>query len=421
MTRRNNLLVMSVLRELICLGCVVLLIESKVAAQVEAVEATPSAESKRPDWVGKTPYEEGDTYVWPVASQAGVSFTEGGAEASLRQNAVAAVKEYIEIRLIRDEEAGRVLSQNSDLRKWTFRDILAPDRFTEHDGNRHSYRRYGVLRFTPQVNREIERRWQQHLKSSRHSPFGDSQSQVVYTYDAPVWRISPIWIFAAVAIVLLLALRNPHARRVIVGLVLGGIVLLFLVSVMWYRTAESPAEVATVRIPTPDNDTIPIGQAEAASVKPAADAKEPEWIHEKPDTRGRHDKFAISSGKFADPSMVKESLDAKLAAAAERRVSYVLGEPNLAEKLHINSAYVRDRCITERYDAEDNGQNETYLHLKFDEKFDHEVKKRYREYVSTSRVEKLGGTTLGVLGVIAAALAYLRFTKPREERVKRDG
>jgi hypothetical protein len=91
----------------------------------------------------------------------------------------------------------------------------------------------------------------------------------------------------------------------------------------------------------------------------------------------------------------------------------------MAEKLHIDANYLRDRCIADRYVAEDNGHTETFIRLKFDRRFDDEVKKRYREYLSTSRVEKLGGATLGVLGVIAAALAILRFTKPRDEAIKR--
>jgi hypothetical protein len=219
--------------------------------------------------------------------------------------------------------------------------------------------------------------------------------------------------------VLAVALSNPRARRVLVGLICGGLVLFFFVSVSWYRMSESPAEVATVRIPTPDEDGIPIGQVEMADVKPAADTKEPEWIHDKPGWHGGSYNVVVASGELADPSMSRVNLDVKIAAAAERHVCDVLGEPNMAEKLHIDATYIRSGCIAGEYVAEDNGRSETFVRLKFDEKFDNEVKRRYKEYLSTSRVEKLGGATLGVLGVIAAALAYLRFTKPREERIKR--
>lgn len=219
--------------------------------------------------------------------------------------------------------------------------------------------------------------------------------------------------------VLAVALSNPRARRVLIGLIIGGTLLSLFIMASWYGMASSPAEVAPVRIPTPDEETIPIGQAEMAAVKPAGSTKEPEWIRDKRGPRGDAYYDVVSSGELADPSMSKVNLDVKMAAAAERHVSDVLGEPNMAEKLNIDTTYLRDRCIAGEYSAEDNGRSETFIRLKFDRRFDDEVKKRYREYVSAARVEKLGGATLGVLGVIAAALTYLRYTKPREDRVKR--
>jgi hypothetical protein len=229
-----------------------------------------------------------------------------------------------------------------------------------------------------------------------------------------------ILLLIAIAVgVLAVALSNPHARRVLVGLIIGGVLFFLFVSVSWYRVSESPAEVAAVRIPTPDEGGIPIGQAEMADVKPAGDTKEPEWIKVKRGRLGDAYYEVISSGELADPSMSKENLDVRMAAAAERHVADVLGEPNMAEKLHIDANYIRNSCVAGEHVAEDNGHSETFVRLKFDRRFDDEVKKRYREHLSTSRVEKLGGATLGVLGVIAAALAYLRFMKPREDGIKR--
>ncbi len=110
MRRRDYVLLLTVLRELVCLGCIVLLIESKVAAQEAVAES-----AARPTWVDKAPYEDGDTYVWPVASGARNTYYSSAADAEsmLRQAAVAAVKNFIEVRLIREEEAGEEAGRES--------------------------------------------------------------------------------------------------------------------------------------------------------------------------------------------------------------------------------------------------------------------------------------------------------------------
>lgn len=442
MRRRDYVLLLSVLRELVCLGCIVLLIESKVAAQEEVAES--AASEARPTWVDKAPYEDGDTYVWPVASGARNTYYSSAADAEsmLRQAAVAAVKNFIEVRLIREEEAGEALSRNNELRKLTLKKILDPERYVETSGS-SGYRVHGVLRITPQVCREIERRWQEHPSnpqsriparslsmSSARSADGNMHVQVDTSL---AW--SPI-ILLGVGVFVGWLIMNRHAQTSFVKFARFGLVFTIILIVGWMFMAgstiehRSPAHIHThtnayptvgpVATSTPMATLTttygekPAMEAESDShvdsipVDTAESAARPAWTNDSPHTSGDAYYIVVRS-KVSDPKFREEALDLKMEAAAKQYLDDVL--PGASRTLDLPAELLHSKCLVQRHDVPDTG--ESYVQLKFNQRFVADIKNRYRQSLSTARVEKLGGATLGVLGVMAAALAYLRYTTAR--------
>ncbi|MCC7085127.1 MAG: MerC domain-containing protein [Pirellulales bacterium] len=237
--------------------------------------------------------------------------------------------------------------------------------------------------------------------------------------------------------VLAVALANSHTRRTMMRLAIG-IAFLALIAGAYFASRSGSLEsqrraktmsrlqqigndfMAEAQDPASrklsQNTTLPMLAATVAETRGEKPKQKqdvvPTWIDEAPQWRVEEYYVVVRSGETSDPAMRKELLDIKMAAEAGRYIDeFVLQDPDAAEAVKIDTAYLRQHCVAAEYESAESA--ESFVHMKFDRRFDDEVKRRYRAYASTSRVEKLGGVTLGVLGAIAAALAYLRFTKPR--------
>jgi hypothetical protein len=438
-----------------------------VATESDKSSDTKPEKNGRPDWVDKQPYQDGDTYVWPVVSDS--QLVGQDTESSLRRNAEKVVREFIDVRLLRDEEAVLHLSNSNELRKLMLKEILAPDRYlepmvrgqfgkyvpkeewdrkTSHSESRDSkdyYRRHAVLRFTPEVNRELERRWQQH-PSNPVNRVAASEARSAEVVHVPAEYTMAWNLIILLAIILFVGwlIINRHARTPMMKQLPVAVVIILVVFGYWMIRAEKMenqrrgamqsrlrsigqsfnGEAAKVSSPEKSSDAkVPIDAAKpdaAALSGDRATTSAPTWLNDPPQKRGEAYYVVVRSGEVSDVAMREESLDVKMVAASQRYIDEMLyRDSDVSRAAKIDAPYLRDHCVAAEYTSTETGSEETFVQLKFDQRFRDEVKSRFRQHVSTSRVEQLGSISLGVLGVLAAALAFLRFTKPRVENVKR--
>jgi len=273
---------------------------------------------------------------------------------------------------------------------------------------------------------------------------------------APTWaKLVPVTLILLGIAMAVVLFANPHFRGFLqsrpAAIILGAcailfVMFLFVVRVSYHTVAMRSSsieeriatearearearsrEVATSRPPTRP-------QAEPGSIEPKADhptdaapvtaektevdpASLPDWVHREPYRSDDSYYVVARSGDFTDSFARDEMLSAQIVNAADRYIREVMPRSAaFADAVKFDPAYLRSTYLDAQYPPVGSGATgeETFVRLKFDSHFRDEVDRRWREFVSSDRLEKLSGYSAVGLALLGVVYIYLRATSPKQ-------
>ncbi len=151
------------------------------------------------------------------------------------------------------------------------------------------------------------------------------------------------------------------------------------------------------------------GDATASS--PIEHAKRPDWVNQPPSKQGDNYFVAVASGRYADPAVRDQMLEAKMVAAANRYLDEIVyRQPGASDAVGIDADFLQS--IVRQRDVSP-AKDEAYVQLEFTKRFRDEVDRRYKSFLSLGRLEQLGGVAAGAIVLLGGLYCYLRATQPR--------
>jgi len=264
--------------------------------------------------------------------------------------------------------------------------------------------------------------------------------------SSPAWSKLAMLALALLGIAGLGALiANPHFRAflqsrpgaiALAACPIAVIVVLFLVRAS-YHSAKMSAEIDAAQatafeaahrniapkpISTPRSNkpassktTVSTLPSDVTAERPEAEpASLPDWVHLEPSPPDDPYYVVVNSGDYnADAFARDEMLSAQMVNAADSYIREVMRRPAaVAEAVKFDPDYLRSTCVETQYSAA--AGDKTYVRLKFDYHFRDEVDHRWREFVSSGRLEKLSGFSAVGLALLGVVYIYLRATSPKQ-------
>jgi hypothetical protein len=172
------------------------------------------------------------------------------------------------------------------------------------------------------------------------------------------------------------------------------------------RNSDKPASSKTTAAAPPNETTAEQTESDPPSL--------PEWVHR--ESRPSDDPYyvVVNSGDYnADTFARDEMLSAQMVNAADRYIREVMRRPaRVADAVKFDPDYLRSTCVETQHSAA--AGEKTYVQLKFDNHFRDEVDRRWREFVSSDRLEKLSGFSAVGLTLLGVVYIYLRATSPKQ-------
>jgi hypothetical protein len=265
------------------------------------------------------------------------------------------------------------------------------------------------------------------------------QALTMAEYQVTTWAklvLVTVILLGIAAVVALLA--NPHFRAFLhsrpAAIILAACAMLFVLFLfaarVSYHEERTVTEARSPEAVTSHPPTRP--QAERGPLEPKVDratdaasvtaertevdpASLPDWVHREP-SRGDDPYYVVArSGDFTDAFARDEMLSAQMVNAADRYIREVRPAA-FADAVKFEPAYLRSSYLDAQYPPAGSGAagEETFVRLKFDSRFRDEVDHRWREFVSSDRLEKLSGYSAVGLALLGVVYIYLRATSPKQ-------
>jgi hypothetical protein len=261
---------------------------------------------------------------------------------------------------------------------------------------------------------------------------------------APTWaKLVPVTLILLGIAVAVALLANPHFRALLqsrpAAIILAVcaivvVMLLFTARVSYHAAIVSssntnapiPASpIVASRPPTrPPSEkkgsTQPKAEPQTHSTPLTAENSEtdaaslPEWVHRKPNITEDPYYVVVSSDEYsADAFSRDEMLNARIGDAADRYIREVMRRPTVADAVKFDPLYLRSAYLDTEAGTATAGE-QVFVRLKFDSRFQAEVDHRWRQLVSSDRLEKLSGFSAVGLALLGVVYIYLRATSPKQ-------
>jgi hypothetical protein len=198
---------------------------------------------------------------------------------------------------------------------------------------------------------------------------------------------------------------------------------------------EDPLDIALIEL-TPSVEVRPPSRppAERGSTESKADrqadatpataekfetdsASLPDWVHREPARSDDPYYVVASSGEYSSDAFARdEMLSAQMVNAADRYIREVMRRPAaVADAVKFDPAYLRSTYVDAQYPPAGSAAGEkTFVRLKFDSRFRDEVDHRWRQFVSSERLERLSGYSAVGLALLGVVYIYLRATSSKQ-------
>jgi hypothetical protein len=174
------------------------------------------------------------------------------------------------------------------------------------------------------------------------------------------------------------------------------------------RNSDKPTNSKTTAAALPSETTAERSETDPASL--------PDWVHREPSPSDNPYYVVVNSGDFTEDSFAREEmLNAQTANAVDQYIRTVMRRPaEVVEAVKFDPSYLRSTYSDEQYPPAGAATTEkSYVRLKFDSRFRDEVDRRWRDFVSSDRLEKLSGFSAVGLALLGVVYIYLRATSPK--------
>lgn len=271
--------------------------------------------------------------------------------------------------------------------------------------------------------------------------------RVAMAESSPTWaKLVPVTLILLGIAVAVALLANPHFRGFLqsrpAAIILAACAILFVmflfVARVSYHTAATSSGSASPTISAPPSvasRTPTRPPAERGSTEPKADrqtdvtavtaestevdpASLPDWVHRAPARTDDPYYVVASSGEYTRDSFERdEMLSAQMVNAADSYIRDVMRRPAaVAEAVKFDPYYLRSTYVDTQYPPAGSAAagDKIFVRLRFDSRFRNEVDDRWRQFVSSDRLEKLSGYSAVGLALLGVVYIYLRATSAKQ-------
>ena len=141
----------------------------------------------------------------------------------------------------------------------------------------------------------------------------------------------------------------------------------------------------------------------------------PEWVETTPVSAGGLDALVVSSDPKMNHESALASLDTKIRDSLEEYIDNYLGVPHAHRYLPFDLDHYKSRLIVDEADRYDEivkysvgTMHESHAKLTIDDSFRQDVHSQWREVVTSMRLFRTGGITVGVLALTLVVFSYFR-------------
>jgi len=273
-----------------------------------------------------------------------------------------------------------------------------------------------------------------------NTPQDSAMTQYV---QSPTWaKLVPVTLILLGIAVAVALLANPHFRAFLqsrpAAIMLAVCAVVFVLILFTARVSYHTANVSgnspmppsgtlvsrpPMRPPSERATTEPNTEPQAHAAPRTAEKSEtdsaslPEWVHHEPSSSDDPYYVVTSSDEYsADAFSRDEMLNARIVTAADRYIREVMRQGAVADAVKFDPLYLRYAYGVAQYPPAGTAAagDQVFVRLKFDSRFQNDVDHRWRQFVSSDRLEKLSGFSAVGLALLGVVYIYLRATSPKQ-------